>query len=226
VEWLDVPEREKEQWLKRAAFGAARETVLEALGELTAWYRDLVAASVRCGASSSTSIIWALREDGSRAVGGAERAAELVRGRGDARGLNLQPARARALFVQLRRGLCRDAAVWSVSDGAARRRDDAVRRPDGEGSLRPYADHLPSGVRHVRTASGLRCPLGGADGRHPRHDHAALADGEDVYVHCRAGIGRTRTVIGCHQKRHGLDPGAQPETSEQRAFVRDWPEGR
>ena len=97
----------------------------------------------------------------------------------------------------------------------------------GEGSLRPYADHLPSGVRHVRmaipdfgvpTVEQMVSILDTID--------AALADGEDVYVHCRAGIGRTRTVIGCHQKRHGLDAGAQPETSEQRAFVRDWPEGR
>ena len=55
---------------------------------------------------------------------------------------------------------------------------------------------------------------------------AALEKGENVYVHCRMGIGRTRTVIGCHRKRHALDPGPAPETREQRELVRWWPEGR
>ena len=40
VEWLDLPDRERDQWLRRAEFGANRESVLEALEELTAWYRD------------------------------------------------------------------------------------------------------------------------------------------------------------------------------------------
>ncbi len=46
VEWLDLPDRERDQWLRRAEFGANRESVLEALEELTAWYRDLVAVAV------------------------------------------------------------------------------------------------------------------------------------------------------------------------------------
>lgn len=67
----------------------------------------------------------------------------------------------------------------------------------------------------------------------------ALAAGMGVYVHCRAGIGRTGTVIGCHLVRHGYD-GSQaleilnslwqecgrasrwphvPETDEQEAFI-------
>jgi hypothetical protein len=96
-----------------------------------------------------------------------------------------------------------------------------------EGSLRPYADHLPPGVSHARMA----IPDFGV----PTEEQMvatldlideALAAGDTVYVHCRAGIGRTRTVIGCHRKRHGLDPGSPPETEAQRSFVRDWPEGR
>ncbi len=34
---------------------------------------------------------------------------------------------------------------------------------------------------------------------------AALAQGAGVYVHCRAGIGRTGTVVGCHLVRRGHD---------------------
>lgn len=95
-----------------------------------------------------------------------------------------------------------------------------------EGELAPYAHGLPSDARHVRM---------------PIHDFGvpseeqmirtldllddALAAGEVVYVHCRAGVGRTRTVVGCHRMRHGLDPGPQPETDEQRALVRAWPAG-
>jgi polymorphic toxin system DSP-PTPase phosphatase-like protein len=96
-----------------------------------------------------------------------------------------------------------------------------------EGSMRPYADALPPGVRHVRM------PI--PDFEIPSKEEmvaildtidAALADGQHVYVHCRAGIGRTRTVIGCHRRRHGLDPGPLPETDEQQAMVQGWPEGR
>lgn len=69
-----------------------------------------------------------------------------------------------------------------------------------------------------------------------------LAAGQGVYVHCRAGIGRTGTAIGCHLIRSGLDNEAAldrlqtlwqqcgrsrrwptiPETDEQVEFVRSW----
>jgi ADP-ribosylglycohydrolase/protein-tyrosine phosphatase len=70
----------------------------------------------------------------------------------------------------------------------------------------------------------------------------ALTEGRRVYVHCRAGIGRTGTVVGCHLVERGLaGPDALielnrlwetnerslhwpevPETPEQKEFVRTW----
>jgi protein-tyrosine phosphatase/ADP-ribosylglycohydrolase len=71
-----------------------------------------------------------------------------------------------------------------------------------------------------------------------------LAAGQCVYVHCRAGIGRTGTTIGCHLIRSGLANDAAlerlqdlwqqcgrsrrwptiPETDQQVEFVRLWRE--
>jgi DNA polymerase-3 subunit delta' len=109
VEWLELPDREREQWVRRAEFGANRESVLEALEELTAWYRDLVAVAV--GAESVVTHfdhLDALRDDGtSERLPGAARAAEIVRETWRwFEELNLQPRLAlEALFVRLRREL-------------------------------------------------------------------------------------------------------------------------
>lgn len=74
---------------------------------------------------------------------------------------------------------------------------------------------------------------------------AALAADRCVYVHCRAGIGRTGTIIGCHLVRAGMEPDRAldhlnqlwrqcarsaswpsiPETDEQYRYVRSWSEG-
>lgn len=73
------------------------------------------------------------------------------------------------------------------------------------------------------------------------HIDERLAAGQNVYVHCRGGIGRTGTTVGCFLARHGLPPEARlteiarlraacpsafwpsPETTDQREFVLGWP---
>lgn len=72
---------------------------------------------------------------------------------------------------------------------------------------------------------------------------AALRADATVYLHCRAGIGRTGTVVGCWLREQGLDGNAalatlhnkwqvmaksvavahSPETRAQRAFIAAWP---
>jgi hypothetical protein len=72
----------------------------------------------------------------------------------------------------------------------------------------------------------------------------ALATSGPAYVHCWGGIGRTGTVVGCWLVRHGLDEGdaiariaslrrlaldssmPSPQTTAQRAMVREWRRGR
>jgi DNA polymerase-3 subunit delta' len=109
VEWLDLPDRERDQWLRRAEFGANRESVLEALDELTAWYRDLVAVAVGAEAVvTHFDHLDALRDDGTlERLPGATRAAEIVRESWRwFEELNLQPRLAlEALFVRLHREL-------------------------------------------------------------------------------------------------------------------------
>jgi len=75
---------------------------------------------------------------------------------------------------------------------------------------------------------------------------AAERDGRRAYVHCRGGIGRTGTAVGCHLVRRGAGGDEalvevnrlfrsseqvrkswrSPETDEQEEFVRGWAEGR
>ena len=109
VEWLELPDREREQWVRRAEFGANRESVLEALEELTAWYRDLVVVAVGAeGVVTHFDHLDALRDDGTpERLPGAARAAEIVRETWRwFEELNLQPRLAlEALFVRLRREL-------------------------------------------------------------------------------------------------------------------------
>ena len=87
----------------------------------------------------------------------------------------------------------------------------------------------------VPSVSGMRRTLAAID--------SALSAGGTVYVHCRAGIGRTGTVVGCFLREQGFEGDEalaliqrkwqvmakrtavshSPETEEQRAFIAAWP---
>jgi hypothetical protein len=74
----------------------------------------------------------------------------------------------------------------------------------------------------------------------------ALALGRRIYVHCRAGIGRTSVVVGCHLVEGGLDGKSAltelnrlwaacarsklwpmvPQTPEQAEYIQAWPAHR
>jgi ADP-ribosyl-[dinitrogen reductase] hydrolase len=112
------------------------------------------------------------------------------------------------------------------------------------GELPPYDGYLPASVRYARK------PIPD-HGIPQQREHmveiqdeiaAALRAGRRLYVHCRAGIGRTGTVVACHLVERGLTGEAAlvrlnelwkgsdrsdswpevPETDEQIDFVRDW----
>ncbi len=109
LEWLDLPAREAEQRRRRAELGAQRESVLEALEELEAWYRDLVCVAVGAdGVVAHYDRLETLRRDASvERIAAAEEAALHVRALWrDFEELNLQARLAlEALFVRLRRTL-------------------------------------------------------------------------------------------------------------------------
>ncbi len=119
------------------------------------------------------------------------------------------------------------------------------------GELEPYERWLP-GPYGRDTVAYVRKPI--RDHSLPeRAEHtieildeidAALAEGRIVYLHCRAGIGRTNLVAGCWLARHGHAGEAAlnrlnqlwqacsrsatwpsiPETSAQVEYVRGWSE--
>lgn len=104
----ELPDREAEQYVRRAERGAEREEILLALEELAAWYRDLVVVGV--GAERTVihfDRLAELTEDAGVDPVGAEGAAEAVREAWRAfEEFNVSaPLALEALFVRLRREL-------------------------------------------------------------------------------------------------------------------------
>jgi hypothetical protein len=116
------------------------------------------------------------------------------------------------------------------------------------GEMPDYRKHLPKQVQY------LRCAIRDTDV--PREIaemqllqsriHNARVLGRRIYIHCRAGIGRTGTVVGCYLAEGGLDGDSAlkrlnqlwrqcaraeawpevPQTSAQADYIRDWPNHR
>jgi DNA polymerase-3 subunit delta' len=105
VQGFDLPAREAEQRVRRAARGAERDELLAQLEELAAWYRDLVVVAVGAReVAVHVDRLGELEEDATRErLLGAERAAEAVRETWRAlEEFNLAPQLAlEALFIRL-----------------------------------------------------------------------------------------------------------------------------
>ncbi len=109
LEDLQVPQRELEQRLRRAARGAERDQLLLALEELAAWYRDLIVVGHgAAGVAVHADRLAELESDATpERLPGAERAADLIRERWRLfEEFNLQaPLALEALFIELRQAL-------------------------------------------------------------------------------------------------------------------------
>jgi ADP-ribosyl-[dinitrogen reductase] hydrolase len=108
----------------------------------------------------------------------------------------------------------------------------------------PYEPLLPDGAAHVRLAVPDQDIPGYIEDmlRIQAEIAAAIGTGRCVYLHCRAGIGRTGTAIGCFLAEQGLEGEAAlmrlnelwqqsaraaswpfvPQTDEQADYIRHW----
>ncbi|MYB21746.1 MAG: hypothetical protein F4066_04565 [Chloroflexi bacterium] len=113
--------------------------------------------------------------------------------------------------------------------------------------LKPYEHLLPEGVKHIRF------PIRDVSVPRDRSEMTAILDwidaelelGNQIYVHCWGGHGRTGTVVGCWLRRRGRDPqqaidelqqlwqqnvkstwggeySRTPQTQEQFDYIRRW----
>jgi len=114
-----------------------------------------------------------------------------------------------------------------------------------EGELPGYRHLLPFRTQYLRCAiPDYSVPDDGAQLQKLLADmRTALAAGRSLYVHCRAGIGRTGLVMGCYLAEEGGDGKAAikhlnrlwlqserakswpkvPQTEEQADYIRRWP---
>jgi hypothetical protein len=114
-----------------------------------------------------------------------------------------------------------------------------------EGELPPYRHLLPFHIKYLRCAiADHGVPGDGAQVQRLLGDmRTALAAGRGIYVHCRAGIGRTGLVMGCYLAEEGGDGKAAikhlnqlwlqsdrarswpkvPQTAEQADYILRWP---
>ncbi len=111
-----------------------------------------------------------------------------------------------------------------------------------------YRAWLPANVKYTRTSIG---DMDVPEDEARMHEiqtriRSALLFGRSLYLHCRAGIGRTGLVVGCYLVEQGLDGPAAlarlnelwrscarstswpeiPQTGEQAEYVRRWVQHR
>jgi Dual specificity phosphatase, catalytic domain len=114
-----------------------------------------------------------------------------------------------------------------------------------DGEMPPYRHLLPAHTEYLRSAIvDTRVPNNVSQTRELLAAlNAAIARRQGVYVHCRAGIGRTGLVIGCflaeqegggkaalktlnhlwRQSERAASWPRVPQTAEQADYVRHWP---
>ena len=140
--------------------------------------------------------------------------------------------------------LDRDAVPQARVDSLLRAGIDCFIDLTEPGECPPYDRLLPATVEYIRKPiPDYQIPLQIAHMREVQREiEAALGAGRHVYLHCRAGIGRTGTAVGCFLIEGGLDGVAAlaelnrlwqqsersetwphvPQTPQQADYIRSW----